>query len=300
MQSLHGVSWSDAIEIVRGLQDQDGPHVNPACRTRLYSHGMRTEKALVLLHGFTNCPAQFDAIGQDLHVQGWNVLIPRYPLHGYADRMNTSIAELRADDLISVANRSVTAGLDLGDRVTVAGLSLGAILAGYIAQTREGIDRSVLIAPMLGLRPVPGPVLTGISVAAQRLPNFYMWWNRRAKEAVKPPHGYPRFATHAYAALFECGRRLVRAARREAPRSPSIAVVTNAAEPRLDNRFTYRLVETWRRSGADVESFEFPAAEGLPHDLIDPVGNPPRVTGISYPIVERLISSPGRTASASN
>lgn len=300
MQSLHGVSWSDAIEIVRGLQDLDGPNVNPACRTRLYSHGTRTKSALVLLHGFTNCPAQFDAIGQNFHAQGWNVLIPRYPRHGYSDRMNTAIAELRADDLVAVANRSVTAGLDLGDRLVVAGLSLGAVLAGYVAQTREGIGRSVLIAPMFGLKPIPGPVLTGMSFLAPRLPNFYVWWNRREKDRIGPPHGYPRFATHAYAALFECGRRLFAEARHAPPKSPSIAVVTNAAEPRLDNRFTYRLVETWRRAGVDVESFEFPASGGLPHDLIDPVSNPPRVTEVSYPVVERLISSPGRTASASS
>ena len=300
MQSLHGVSWSDAIEIVQGLQDLDGPRVNPACRTRLYSHGGQSERALVLLHGFTNCPAQFDAIGQHFFAQGWNVLIPRYPRHGYSDRMNTAIAELRADDLIAVANRSVTAGLELGDRLTVAGLSLGAILAGYVAQTREGIDRTVLIAPMLGLKPIPGPVLTAMSRTAQALPNFYVWWSSQLKDRVGPPHGYPRFATHAYAALFECGRRLTAQARRAPAKSPSIAVITNAAEPRLDNRFTYRLIDSWRAHGADVDTFEFPKADALPHDLIDPVGNPARVTEASYPVVERLISYPGRTASASS
>ena len=300
MQSLHGVSWSHAIEIVQGLQDLDGPNVNPACRTRLYSHGRRMDRALVLLHGFTNCPAQFEAIGQHFFGQGWNVLIPRYPRHGYTNRMNTAIAELRADDLVAVANRSVTAGLELGDRLAVAGLSLGAILAGYMAQTREGVDRTVLIAPMLGLKPIPGPVLTGMSRLAQALPNFYVWWNSQLKDRVGPPHGYPRFATHAYAALFECGRRLTAQARRTPPKSPSIAVITNAAEPRLDNRFTYRMIETWRAHGADVETFEFPLADGLPHDLIDPVSNQPRVTQITYPVVERLISFPGRTASASS
>ena len=300
MQSLHGVSWSDATEIVKGLQDLDGPKVNPACRTRFYSHGRRTERAMVLLHGFTNCPAQFEQIGQDFHARGWNVLIPRYPRHGYTDRMNTAIAELRADDLVAVANRSVSAGLDLGERLTVVGLSLGAILAGYEAQTREGIDRTVLIAPMLGLKPLPGPVLTVVSRLAQALPNFYVWWNAQLKDRIGPPHGYPRFATHAYAALFECGRRLFAEARHAPPKSPSIAVITNAAEPRLDNRFTYRLIDTWRRHGVDVETFEFPKSDGLPHDLIDPVSNPPRVTEVSYPVVERLVSSPGRKASASS
>ena len=283
------MSYAEAVEIVRGLQELDGPRVNPDCRTRFYTHGSPAERALVLLHGFTNCPKQFDDIGRDFFGRGWNVLIPRYPRHGYSDRLTGAIAELRADHLVAVANRSVEAGLGLGERLTVAGLSLGAALAGYMAQTREGIERSVLVAPMFGLKPIPGPVLSATSRLAYVLPNFYMWWNRRLKDRIGPPHGYPRFATHAYAALFEVGRRLFKEASAAAPKSDRIAVITNAAEPRLDNRFTYQLIELWRRHGAPVEAFEFPAAAGLPHDLIDPLGNPTRVLEVSYPVVKRFI-----------
>lgn len=302
MQSLHAdvMSYADAIEIVKGLQGLDGPEVNPACFTRLYTHERATERALVLLHGFTNCPRQFDDLGRELFAQGWNVLIPRYPHHGYTDRLNTAIAELRADHLVDLANLAVDAGFGLGQQVTVAGLSLGAALAGYMAQTREGIVKTVMIAPMFGLKPIPGPVLTAFSRLAYTLPNFYIWWNRQLKDNVGPQHGYPRLSTRAYAALFEVGRRLLSEARRSAPRSPAITVITNAAEPRLDNRFTYRLIETWRRHGAGIDTFEFPAADGLPHDLIDPVSNAPRVTEKSYPVVQRMISSPGRTPSGSS
>ena len=289
MQSLHAVSYSDAIEIVRGIQDLDGPKVNPACYTRLYTHGRPTERALVLLHGFTNCPRQFDDIGQRFFERGWNVLIPRYPRHGYSDRMTTAIADLRADHLVAVANRSIQAGFGLGDRLTVAGLSLGAILTGYMAQTHEGIERSVLMAPMFGLKPIPGPVLSAFSRAVYALPNFYMWWNSKEKDKIGPPHGYPRFPIHAYAALFECGRRLFAEARRGRPKSPSIAVVTNAAEPRLDNRPTDRLVKIWRAHGADVDTFEFPLSEGLSHDFVDPVSNPSVVTDRTYSVVSNIL-----------
>ena len=276
------------MQIVTGLKDLDGPNVNPLCHTRVYTHGQRVERALVLLHGFTNCPQQFDTLGRRFFDRGWNVVIPRYPRHGYTDRLNTSIAELRAEHLKAVANRAAEVGAGLGERLTVAGLSLGGILTGLLAQNREGIERAVLIAPMLGLKPIPGPVLTAMSAAARRLPNFYMWWNGDLKDRIGPPYGYPRFATHAYAALFECGRELVRAARRAAPKALSIAVVTNAAEPRLDNRFTYRLVASWRRRGASVETFEFPASDRLAHDLIDPGNVAQRVDHV-YPVVNRLI-----------
>jgi pimeloyl-ACP methyl ester carboxylesterase len=280
--------YSEALHIAAGLKDLDGPNVNPLCHTRLYTHGRRVDRSLVLLHGFTNCPQQFDALGRQFFDRGWNVVIPRYPRHGYADRLNTSIAELRADHLKAVANRAAEIGGGLGERLTVAGLSLGGILCGLLAQEREGIDRAVLIAPMLGLKPIPGPVLGAMSFAAQRLPNFYMWWNNDLKARLGPPYGYPRFPTHAYAALFECGRDLVWSARRTAPKARSIAVVTNAGEPRLNNRFTYSLVDSWKRHGANVETFEFPASDRLTHDLIDP-GNAAQRIDYVYPIVTRLI-----------
>ena len=280
--------YSDAMSIAKGLQDLDGPNVNPLCRTRVYTHGERVKRSLVLLHGFTNCSQQFDALGRQFFDRGWNVVIPRYPRHGYTDRLNTSIAELRADHLTAVANRAAEVGAGLGERLTVAGLSLGAILSGLLAHSRGDIQRAVLIAPMLGLKPLPGPALTAISAAAKALPNFYMWWSNELKDSLAPPYGYPRFATHAYAALFDCGRQLVRSAREEPPRAKSIAVITNAGEPRLDNRFTYRLVESWRRHGADVETFEFPASDKLTHDLVDP-GNSAQRTDYVYPVVTRLI-----------
>ena len=280
--------YSDAMSIAKGLQDLDGPNVNPLCHIRVYTHGERVERSLVLLHGFTNCPQQFDALGRQFFDRGWNVVIPRYPRHGYTDRLNTSIAELRADHLAAVANRAAEVGAGLGERLTVAGLSLGAILAGLLAHSRGDVQRAVLIAPMLGLKPLPGPALTAMSAAAKALPNFYVWWSNDLKDSLGPAYGYPRFATHAYAALFDCGRQLVRLARTDAPRAKSIAVITNAGEPRLDNRFTYRLVESWRRHGADVETFEFPAADRLTHDLIDP-GNAAQRTDHVYPVVTRLI-----------
>ena len=283
------MSYAEAIEIARALQDLDGPNVNPVCHTRLYTHGQQTERALVLLHGFTNCPRQLDDLGKDFFSRGWNVLIPRYPRHGYADRLNTAIAELRADHLVAVANRSVEAGFGLGRRLTVAGLSLGAALAGYMAQTRDGIESTVMIAPMFGLKPIPGPMLSAASRLARILPNFYIWWNSRLKDKIGPPHGYPRLSTRAYAALFEVGRRLFNEARKAAPKSSRIAVITNAAEPRLDNRFTYQLVDLWRRHGTHVDTYEFPLSDGLPHDLIDPVSNSSRITEVSYPILKRFI-----------
>jgi len=280
--------YRDGTRIVDGLHDLDGPNVNPACHTRLYSHGTRTKRALVLLHGFTSCPQQFDLIGRMFHAQGWNVLIPRYPRHGYKDRLNTSISELRAEHLLALANRSADAAHGLGEHVTVAGMSLGGSLAGYLAQTHEHVERAVLIAPMFGLRRIPGMLQRRLGTLAYALPNFYLWWDGSLKDRLPPDYGYPRFSTHAYASLLQIASDTADAAQTAAPKAKEIAVLTNANEPGLENRFTYRLVEAWRAHGARVTRHEFPVTDRLPHDLIDP-SHPAQNTELVYPIVARLI-----------
>lgn len=285
---MSGDPYQAGIEIAASLQALDGPNVNPACHTRLYTHGRRTERSLVLLHGFTNCPQQFDALGRRFFEQGWNVLIPRYPRHGYSDRLTNSIAELRSEQLVALTNRSADAGAGLGERLTVAGLSLGGVLAGMLAEQRESIARAVLIAPMFGLQRLPGSALPVLARLSYLLPNFYIWWDPRLKERLGPHYGYPRFSTHAYAALFETASSVLRAGRDGRPKAASIAVITNAAEPGLDNRFTYQLVESWRRHGATVSTYQFPASDHLPHDLIDP-GNDGQNTDLVYPVVIKTI-----------
>ncbi len=281
--------YSEGIRIATGLTDLDGPNVNPLCRTRVYTHGHRTDRALLLLHGFTNCPQQFDALGKRFFDQGWNVLIPRYPRHGYTDRLNTSISELRREHLIAVANQSATAAAGLGERLTVAGLSLGGVLAGHLAETHPSVERAVLIAPMFGLKGIPHAGMAALARAAYALPNFFIWWDPKFKDRRGPAHGYPRFATRAYAALFQTATGVLKSARKAPLGARELVVITNAAEPRLDNRYTYRLVESWRRRGASVSTYEFPASDHLPHDLIDPA-NEEQNTVLVYPVVMRAIS----------
>ena len=286
---MGGDPYEAGIGVVRQLQALDGPNVSPLCGTRLYTHGHRTERALLLLHGFTNCPQQFDALGKQFHDNGWNVVIPRYPRHGYSDRLTTSISELRSDHLIAVANQSATAAAGLGNHLTVAGLSLGGVLTGHLAQTHVSVERAVLIAPMFGLQGIPGPGLSALARLAVVLPNIYIWWDPKFKDRRGPTHGYPRFSTHAYAALFQTAAGVLKGARKAPPSAREIDVITNAAEPRLDNRFTHQLVEAWRRQGATVSTYEFPASDRLPHDMIDPA-NDEQKTALAYPVVIRAIS----------
>src|SRR5947209_12395254 len=88
----HG--YAAGMARLAALAALDGPDVNPACRTRVYTHGAPTERVIVCLHGLTNCPAQFDSLARLAYASGSNVIVPRLPMHGYADRMTPALAGL--------------------------------------------------------------------------------------------------------------------------------------------------------------------------------------------------------------
>lgn len=123
------VDYSEAVRRIEALRREDGADVSPACHTRFLTHGRRTERVIVLFHGLTNCPAQFDSLGRLSFARGANVLIPRLPRHGLANRMTETLARSNAAELIAFTDRVLDAAHGLGDSVTVAGLSVGGVMA---------------------------------------------------------------------------------------------------------------------------------------------------------------------------
>jgi len=142
---------------------------------------------------------------------------------------------------------------------------------------------------MFGLKGIPGPVYRMLARLALVLPNRFVWWDTKLKDKTGPVYGYPRFSTRGYAALFQAGSTVLKDSHIAAPKARALAVITNESEPRLDNRFTYLLIDSWRRWGYDVSTYEFPTSAHLPHDLIDP-GNDEQNIDLSYPVVKRFIT----------
>ena len=276
--------WEAFVKRDRGLD------LNPLCASRALLHEGRTERCAVLLHGITNCPHQWVQLADTLHREGRNVLVPRYPHHGLRDRLNTDIARLTADELVETGEAVLAAAAELGERITVIGLSLGGVLAAWLAQRHAEVDLAVLVAPLFGIRHLPAAALPALRAAARHGPNAYLWWDRRLKASLQPEHGYPRVATRAFGALLELGRQVEADSRRDAPRARRLVVITNAADPALDNRPAAALARRWRARGAEVTEYEFPKSLGLPHDLIDPAH---RATGVErvYPVLLDLVSA---------
>jgi hypothetical protein len=117
-----------------------------------------------------------------------------------------------------------------------------------------------------------------------------MWWDPRVREHLPGPrHVYPRFATRGLAEVLRLGAAVQSAARRAAPASRSLVVVTVGGDLAVDNGAAAALARAWRARGTrEVECYEFPGGLGLNHDIVDPeqVGANPALT---YPVLLRLI-----------
>jgi pimeloyl-ACP methyl ester carboxylesterase len=259
-------------ELLDRLLARDHDAVGEKGRTIALLHGARRPRAFVLLHGLSASPAQFERFAHELFARGHNVVVPRLPRHGHADRLSTALERLTGEDLRAAARESVLIGRDLGERVTVAGFSLGGLLAAYVAQT-ELVERSVAIAPFFGVSRIPSAWMAGISDVLLRLPNFFPWWDPIKREKQMPAHGYPRYASHAIAHAHRLASELLHLAIAGGPVARHTVLVTNAREAAVNNRAILRLYARWsaHRPGA----VEHVILNGLPlsHDIIEPLNN---------------------------
>src|SRR5262245_1222067 len=113
-------SCAEVLRRIDSLATTDDASVDPRCRLRVFHHGRPTGRVVVLFHGLTNCPQQFDEFARRVHERGANVLVVRLPRHGLADRMTTELGRLRAADLAAVADQAVDMARGLGESVSVA------------------------------------------------------------------------------------------------------------------------------------------------------------------------------------
>ena len=289
--------YAEAVARAGALMERDTAAINPLCRTRLLTHGHRTARAVVLFHGFTNCPRQFEALGRLLHERGDNVLIPRQPRHGLADRMTEDLAGLAAPELAALADEALDIARGLGDEVVVVGLSSGGVMAAWLAQTRPDLRRAVVMAPVFG---PAGPTWLTRPMAnlALLLPNRFVWWDDEAKaEIVGPAHAYPRYSTRAGGEIVRLGAAVAERAARERPAAAEIAVLTLPDDPAVSNEGAAEVVRQWERHGAGVSTRELPPALSQLHDFIDPDQARQRVD-IAYPIIIALIDGRDRPREA--
>ena len=282
-------SYPEALQSVETLQAQEPPDMNPLCRLQLMTHAKKVEQAIILVHGYTNCPQQFRALGQRFYDIGYNVLIAPLPHHGLADRLTEAHGQLTAEELAAYADQTVDIAQGLGERVTMMGISAGGVTTAWAAQYRPDIDLAVIISPAFGFKQIPTPLTAAAMNLYTFLPNSFTWWDPVRQLQGSPEHQYPRYSTHALVQTLRLGFAIQAQAQREKPAAQKIVVVFNANDDSVNNVLTMDVVKNWQAHAANLTTYEFEASLKLGHDIIDPT-QPYQQIDIVYPRLIELSS----------
>jgi dienelactone hydrolase len=291
--SFRAPSFRDAVGEIRAAiaRDAADPAILPAALPRLYEHGSPAAHAVVLFHGFTNCPQQFDELARAYHARGCNVYVPRLPRHGYKDRLTRALTGLSVAEIENAATSAFELARGLGTSVSAVGLSLGASMVLWLAQTQP-IDLAVPVAPFLmPALPNGTPIAPAVGEPAMRiihaLPNTYFWWDVRVKERSKPDYAYPGYPTHALAEMVFFGDAILARARRSKPLGKRCVLVLNEQDNAVVNAVSRNVLALWNGRGAGYRELVLEGI-GRRHDVIDPTTFP-QGRALVYPKLEALV-----------
>ena len=287
-QPVH--DYAEAVQRITAIRSAEPPDLNPVGRSQFLAQGQRTDRAVVLFHGYTNCPQQFKLLGDQLHERGYNVWIPRMAGHGHADRLTAAHGNITAEQMIAAASTAIDIAQGLGAEVRVMGLSMGGLMTTWVAQNRSDVVRAVSISQASGFKALPKkwtPLLRRIVLI---LPNQMQWWDATVQDkGAGPQHAYPRYGTHGLAQLLKLGAALRSQASRSAPAARAVVIVKNDNDESVDMTTLDDQVNLWRSSGAqNVETYTFGAEQRLVHDMIDP-NQPTQRVDYVYPILIDLL-----------
>ncbi|MBV9438643.1 MAG: alpha/beta fold hydrolase [Candidatus Eremiobacteraeota bacterium] len=279
----------------RARAERDDPAVGAEHGTRWHVGDAVADCAVLLLHGFTNSPPQYDALLPALVERGCAVVVPRLPYHGYRDRMTTAIARLRTHHLTAAALDGVGLAALCGRRVVVLGISAGATLAGWLA-ARVDVDHAIAVAPFCGVRGIPGPLSDATGALLRRFPNRFLWWDPRRKTQQSPPHAYPQFPSRGLGEMLGISTELVALdetrgehdADNAGAHARRCTLVLNARDPAVNNAHARRRFARLREFGVAVDEVTL---RGVPpiHDIVEPAISEAR-TELVYPALLDMIA----------
>jgi carboxylesterase len=285
-------NYAEAVERIEVLKVLDhAADVDPQSASIFLSHGVKAERAILLLHGYTSSPRLYIQLAEAFFQRGYNVLVPRFPYHGLKDRLTGALANQSEDELLSFTNAAVDITQGLGEQVSVAGLSMGGVLTLWVAAHRADVFLACAIAPALAFHAFPLAITPAVVRFFLLAPNQFRWWDGTMMDVPMPPlHTYPRFATRGLAQIANIGLKVRELARQARPRAGSVVIVTNPTDENVNNRYAHEIARYWSELGAPgVSVYEFDARYNLIHDLIDP-DQPKQQTALVYPILLDLIA----------
>lgn len=280
-------SYAESCKRIREMSALDGPEIKSLCRTRFLDTGDRAPVAVVLLHGYSSSPHQYHILARQFHEQGANVLVPRYPYHGYVSRTYADFWRMPLEDVLDTVTEAVDIAQGLGDKVVVVGLSFGGALAAWLAQHRADIDRAVIVSPALGFRAVAGWLRMPSAAVGRYAPSHFTWWDAERKDAGGVYHAYAGWHSRGAVEMMRLGMWIDSRARIEPPAAQSVIVAVNPADRLLDLAPIFDLASAWQKQNGAVEMYVFPESWKLRHDCIEPDAENARVD-LVYPVVLAL------------
>jgi pimeloyl-ACP methyl ester carboxylesterase len=276
--------YPEAERRISALREREGDRIVPDARVQFMTHGDRTDQAVVLVHGYTNCPRQFVKLGELFFRRGYNVLVANLPRHGLPDRMNDAQAGLTAEELAAYADEMADIAQGLGRRVTFAGISCGGVVSAWAWAFRADVSAAVLLAPAFGFRMIPWWLTLPSVHLLSVLPNFFLWWNPKEKMRGSPEHTYPRFSLRALGQILRLGFAVRYRAQKQIPAGKELIVVTNPNDWAVSSIMVERILREWRGLGIPIAHRQFDASLNLDHDFIEPA-QPNQPIDVTYPLL---------------
>ena len=281
--------YEAAVLAFDSIRAAEAPIVTRDGGSLLYVHGHRTPRSILLLHGLTNSPRQFRELAEQFHARGYNVLVPRLPLHGLLPGDVAVLGALTAEQLRDFGDRSVDLAATLGDTLLVIGLSTGGNVAGWIALHRPEAERIVVVAPAIKLARIPGPLAGPAMNLLDRVPSMTI----RQEADTTRPHAYFGVSTRALAETFRFGASVAQEATVAPPVVRDLTLVTNASDHTIDEGAALELADAWaRHRGVRVGRFRFDRGLRLPHDVVDATqrcGRPDLVYPVLIALIEQAV-----------
>jgi len=282
-------SYAGALEKFAAIERHESTlPLSPEGRSRLLTHGHKTGRVFVLLHGLTNAPEQFVPLAKILFASGANVIIPRARYAGFADRLNDVQGLQSGQDLLDQAAAGLDIAAGLGDRVSLVGLSGSGVSAAWMAQNREGIDSVLIMSPFFSYYGHSTLFIDAMAALLSRAPNIYQWWDSELKDKIPgPPYAYPRFGTRSLAGTIQ----LARALRQQIGplKASRLDILITATDVGANNALTKELAAQWEQANPGRVSLrEFSAPDGVPHDMVD-IHQPDARIDLTYPAILGLL-----------
>ena len=265
--------------------------LSPECGTILMTHEEKAENAIIFFHGFTSCPDQFAALGEQYFNQGYNVLIPNQPRHGLQEFDGTPLKGLSAEELAAFGTQIADIAQGLGERVVVVGLSGGGSITTWLAQERADIDLAVPIAPFLGIGFIPRALTRPFTNLILLIPDFHQWWDpvHQMSNPLSAPYSYRGYYMHSLFENLRLGFVAEEYAKRVKPAVGGILVITNANDESVNNEVVAEFEQLWLEHGEQfLQTFQFEQELQIPHDMIT-ASRPNGRIDVVYPKLLELI-----------